>query len=117
MNFLVASFLQGAGGPEDLRAVTTVPRPIQRQSMIGPSPQRLTIEVSRGRFFAFFAFFVFFVPDEAISRHAGHEQRVQQTGSHRIDVGDPMRGGESGNFGIATMPRVKSDSKYTVGFQ
>ena len=30
-------------------------------------------------------------------------------------MGDPMpEGGGSGNFGIAKMPRVKSDSKYTV---
>ena len=36
-------------------------------------------------------------------------------GGARIYVGDPMRGGGgSGNFGIATMPRVKSDSNYTV---
>ena len=36
-------------------------------------------------------------------------------GGGRIDVGDTIRGaGGSGNFGIATMPRVKSDSKYTV---
>ena len=34
----------------------------------------------------------------------------------RIDVGDTIRGGGSGNFGIATMPRVKSDSKYSTLF-
>ena len=37
-------------------------------------------------------------------------------GAPRIDVGDTIKGGGggAGNFGIATMPRVKSDSKYNV---